>query len=152
MPDIRPISDLRSRFTEISRLAHESGEPIFLTKNGYGDLVVLSVEAYETLVQQAKFQNTPPPRKKTAANNQNRDILSPSKKPGKAEDVFINYIIRWTNWQAVTAGSAVSGDVVSQSKDWMWGSPTCGSDEAEEMPPYGAHPWKVCNIPISRTP
>lgn len=64
MPDIRPISDLRSRFTEISRLAHESGEPIFLTKNGYGDLVVLSVEAYETLVQQAKFQNTPPREKK----------------------------------------------------------------------------------------
>ena len=60
MPDIRPISDLRSRFAEISKLAHENGEPIFLTKNGYGDLVVLSVEAYEVLVRQAKNQNTPP--------------------------------------------------------------------------------------------
>ncbi len=63
MPDIRPISDLRSRFAEISRLAHEKNEPIFLTKNGYGDLVVLSVEAYEALVCQAKMQNvqnTPP--------------------------------------------------------------------------------------------
>ncbi len=60
MPDIRPISDLRSRFAEISKLAHENGEPIFLTKNGYGDLVVLSVEAYEVLVRQAKSPNTPP--------------------------------------------------------------------------------------------
>lgn len=61
MPDIRPISDLRSRFAEISRLAHQSGEPVFLTKNGYGDLVVLSVEAYQNLLNQIKMQNTPPP-------------------------------------------------------------------------------------------
>lgn len=60
MPDIRPISDLRSRFAEISRLAHQSGEPVFLTKNGYGDLVVLSVEAYQNLLNQIKMQNTPP--------------------------------------------------------------------------------------------
>lgn len=60
MPDIRPISDLRSRFAEISRLAHESGEPVYLTKNGYGDLVVLSIEAYQALLDQAKIQNTPP--------------------------------------------------------------------------------------------
>lgn len=69
MPDIRPISDLRSRFAEISKLAHENGEPIFLTKNGYGDLVVLSVEAYEVLVRQAKSPNTPPPRKLERNNN-----------------------------------------------------------------------------------
>jgi len=88
MPDIRPISDLRSRFAEISKLAHESGEPIFLTKNGYGDLVVLSVEAYETLIQQTKIQNTPPPAKKSTPNNRNKKQPPPFREPGKVETVF----------------------------------------------------------------
>ncbi|UOE93618.1 type II toxin-antitoxin system Phd/YefM family antitoxin [Alkalihalobacillus sp. LMS39] len=46
MPEIRPIKDLRNT-TEISELCHKSGEPIYITKNGYGDLVVMSMEAYE---------------------------------------------------------------------------------------------------------
>ena len=47
MPNIRPVSDLRNSFAEISREIHENGEPIFLTKNGYGDMVVMSMEAFE---------------------------------------------------------------------------------------------------------
>ena len=47
MPAIRSISDLRNRAREISRLCHETGEPVFITKNGEGDLVVLSVAAWE---------------------------------------------------------------------------------------------------------
>jgi prevent-host-death family protein len=47
IPKIRPVSDLRNKFTEISKEAHASGEPVFLTKNGRGDLVVMSMEAYE---------------------------------------------------------------------------------------------------------
>ena len=46
---IRPISDLRNNFTDISKTVHETNQPVFLTKNGYGDMVVLSVEAYENL-------------------------------------------------------------------------------------------------------
>ena len=46
MPNIRPISDLRNT-NEISELCHTSDEPIFITKNGYGDLVVMSIEHYE---------------------------------------------------------------------------------------------------------
>ena len=46
---IRPVSDLRNSFAEISKTVHESGQPVFLTKNGYGDVVVLSMEAYENL-------------------------------------------------------------------------------------------------------
>jgi len=46
MPQIRPITDLR-KTTEISELCHQSDEPIFITKNGYGDLVVMSIESYE---------------------------------------------------------------------------------------------------------
>ena len=46
---IRPISDLRNNFADISKTVHETNQPVFLTKNGYGDMVVLSVEAYENL-------------------------------------------------------------------------------------------------------
>lgn len=46
---IRPVSDLRNNFAEISRQVHETKEPVFLTKNGFGDMVVLSMEAYENL-------------------------------------------------------------------------------------------------------
>ena len=46
MPQIRPISDLRNT-NEISELCHSNNEPVFITKNGYGDLVVMSIEAYE---------------------------------------------------------------------------------------------------------
>lgn len=47
MPHIRPVSDLRNNFADISRTVHELAEPVFLTKNGYGDMVVMSIEAYE---------------------------------------------------------------------------------------------------------
>ena len=49
MKTIRPVSDLRNNFSEISRIVHETAEPVFLTKNGYGDMVVLSMEAFENL-------------------------------------------------------------------------------------------------------
>lgn len=47
MPSIRPISDLRNHFAEITRETQASKEPVFLTKNGVGSLVVMSMEAYE---------------------------------------------------------------------------------------------------------
>lgn len=46
MPEIRPIRDLRDT-TKISELCHQINEPVFITKNGYGDLVVMSMETYE---------------------------------------------------------------------------------------------------------
>lgn len=46
MPQILPIKELRNT-TEISRLCHEKNEPIFITKNGYGDMVLMSIETYE---------------------------------------------------------------------------------------------------------
>ena len=46
---IRPVSDLRNIFAEISKTVHETAQPVFLTKNGYGDMVVLSMEAFENL-------------------------------------------------------------------------------------------------------
>ena len=49
MPSIRSSTDLRNSYNEISAFCHESREPIFITKNGKGDLAVMSIEAYEAL-------------------------------------------------------------------------------------------------------
>ena len=46
MPQIVPIKELKNT-NRISQMCHETGEPIYVTKNGYGDLVVMSMEAYE---------------------------------------------------------------------------------------------------------
>ncbi|TCL37238.1 prevent-host-death family protein [Anaerospora hongkongensis] len=46
MPEIRPITDLRNT-NEISELCRKRQEPIFITKNGYGDMVIMSMETYE---------------------------------------------------------------------------------------------------------
>lgn len=48
MLNIRPISDLRNKFTEIENTV-SSGEPVYLTKNGYGTMVVMSIEQYSRL-------------------------------------------------------------------------------------------------------
>ena len=47
IPKIRSVSDLRNKFSDISRLVNESNEPVFFTKNGHGNMVVMSMEAYE---------------------------------------------------------------------------------------------------------
>ena len=49
MPVIKPISALRNKANEISNLAHESNEPIFITRNGEGDMVVMSIASYSKL-------------------------------------------------------------------------------------------------------
>ena len=48
MIQIRPVSDLRNKFPEIETIVN-SGNPVYLTKNGYGDMVVLSLEEYASL-------------------------------------------------------------------------------------------------------
>ena len=53
MPEIKPISFLRST-QEISELCHSMDSPVFLTKNGYGDLVIMSMAAYEKLITDEK--------------------------------------------------------------------------------------------------
>jgi prevent-host-death family protein len=54
MPIIRPISDLRNKFREISELVHKNPEPIFITRDGRGDMVVMSMATWE--LQQAKAE------------------------------------------------------------------------------------------------
>ena len=52
MPQIRPITDLRNT-NEISEICHARPEPVFITKNGYGDLVIMSMETYEAITETA---------------------------------------------------------------------------------------------------
>lgn len=56
MPQIRPITDLRNT-NEISDACHATKEPIFITKNGYGDLAVMSIETYERIVETQLLDN-----------------------------------------------------------------------------------------------
>ncbi|MCD7823612.1 MAG: type II toxin-antitoxin system Phd/YefM family antitoxin [Oscillospiraceae bacterium] len=49
MPTIRSSTDLRNHYNEISALCHETGEPVYITKNGKGDLVMISMEKYDEL-------------------------------------------------------------------------------------------------------
>lgn len=48
MIQIKPVSDLRNKFSDIEKIVNE-GEPVYLTKNGYGAMVVLSLDAYARL-------------------------------------------------------------------------------------------------------
>ncbi|KLU60722.1 hypothetical protein CEB3_c31050 [Peptococcaceae bacterium CEB3] len=50
MPRIQPSSALRNKYNEISEFCHRYGEPVYITKNGLGDLAVMSIETYEKLV------------------------------------------------------------------------------------------------------
>ena len=53
MIQIRPVSDLRNKFTDIEKTVN-NGEPVYLTKNGYGTMVVLSLNAYTQLVERVE--------------------------------------------------------------------------------------------------
>lgn len=50
MPSIKSSADLRNGYNEISTFCHTYNEPVFITKNGKGDLAVMSIETYERLV------------------------------------------------------------------------------------------------------
>ena len=53
---IKPVSDLRNNFTEISKIVHEEEQPVFLTKNGVGDMVVMSMEQYNQYAKMDSYK------------------------------------------------------------------------------------------------
>lgn len=77
---IRPVSDLRNNFADISKLVHETSQPVFLTKNGYGDMVVLSMEAYAALQLDSeiflKLQEAEREAALTAQRYSSKEVLS----------------------------------------------------------------------------
>ena len=54
MMHIRPVSDLRNKFTDIEKVV-QSGDPVYLTKNGYGAMVVLSLDAYSRMTEPEEY-------------------------------------------------------------------------------------------------
>lgn len=57
MPNIRSSTDLRNNYNEVSNFCRESQEPVFITKNGRGDLAVMSIENYELLCGKLELYN-----------------------------------------------------------------------------------------------
>ncbi|MCI9672744.1 MAG: type II toxin-antitoxin system Phd/YefM family antitoxin [Lawsonibacter sp.] len=55
MLHIRPVSDLRNKFPEIESTILQTGEPVYLTKNGYGSMVLLSLEQYAALTDDVEL-------------------------------------------------------------------------------------------------
>ncbi|MDR1088449.1 MAG: type II toxin-antitoxin system Phd/YefM family antitoxin [Coriobacteriales bacterium] len=49
MPLIKSSTDLRNHYNEVSTVCHDTGEPVFITKNGRGDLAVMSIDVFEDL-------------------------------------------------------------------------------------------------------
>lgn len=52
MINIRPVSDLRNKFPEVEETVINSNTPVFLTKNGYGTMVLMSIKQYSTLTDE----------------------------------------------------------------------------------------------------
>ena len=77
---IRPVSDLRNNFADISKTVHETAQPVFLTKNGYGDMVVLSMEAFENLqCEYFKLQEAEREAELTEQRYSSKDVLKAMK-------------------------------------------------------------------------
>lgn len=77
---IRPVSDLRNNFADVSKTVHETQQPVFLTKNGFGDMVVMSMEAFEKLQFEsevyAKLQEAEREAQVTNKRFSSKDVLS----------------------------------------------------------------------------
>ena len=87
MTQIRPVSDLRNKFSEIETLVAERQAPVFLTKNGYGSMVVMSLEMYDRLTDniEAKLDEADLQAKTDPTRYTHEDIFSSIRNQIKAK-------------------------------------------------------------------
>ena len=93
MINIRPVSDLRNKYPEIEELVIKEDEAVYLTKNGYGSMVVMSIEKYADLMKQidiekaleAKFGNV---NIEEILEEMDKEIENPNTKFVTHEEVF----------------------------------------------------------------
>ena len=89
MPNIKPISDLRNHFADISKTVHETAQPVFLTKNGHEDMVVMSMDAFEKLQFESevffKLQEAEREAELTDQRYSSKDVLKALKSALKGE-------------------------------------------------------------------
>ena len=78
MPIIKPSSDLRNNYNEISTICHKTNAPVYITKNGSGDLAVMSIKLYEYLTDRFELYKD---LEKGISSINNGDVY-------KAEEVF----------------------------------------------------------------
>jgi len=80
---IRPVSDLRNNFADISKTVHETSQPVFLTKNGFGNMVVMSMEAFQNMQFESevyfKLLEAEREAENTKARYSSRDVLKAMK-------------------------------------------------------------------------
>ena len=79
MPQIIPIKELK-KTSEISEMCHEADGPIYITKNGYGDMVIMSMENYEAVMRQLAIYRDIEISEKLIENGQTKDARSALKK------------------------------------------------------------------------
>lgn len=72
MPQIIPIKDLKNT-SEVSDMCHKAEEPIYITKNGYGDMVIMSMEIYENIMRQLSMYRDIEISEKQIENRQIKD-------------------------------------------------------------------------------
>ena len=75
MPKIIPIKALK-KTSEISEMCHEADGPIYITKNGYGDMVIMSMENYEAVMRQLAIYRDIEISEKQIENGQTKDARS----------------------------------------------------------------------------
>lgn len=84
MINIRPVSDLRNKYPEIEELVLKEDEPVYLTKNGYGSMVVMSIEKYSELMSQKEYDEYV----ENALDEADREAEDPNTKYYSHEEVF----------------------------------------------------------------
>jgi len=82
--NIRPVSDLRNKYPEIEELVLKKDEPVYLTKNGYGSMVVMSIEKYSELMSQKEYDEYV----ENALDEADREAEDPNTKYYSHEEVF----------------------------------------------------------------
>ncbi len=93
MINIRPVSDLRNKYPEIEELVLKENEEVYLTKNGYGTMVVMSLEKYSELIKEIELQNKLEERfgevdMEKVIDEMEREIEDPNTKFLTHEEVF----------------------------------------------------------------
>lgn len=84
MINIRPVSDLRNKYPEIEELVLKEDEAVYLTKNGYGSMVVMSLEKYSKLMSDKEYNDYI----ENALDEAEEDMNNPDTKYLTGEEVF----------------------------------------------------------------
>lgn len=94
--NIRPVSDLRNKFPEIEQCVLKENEAVYLTKNGYGSMVILSMERYKKLIKDERYNEYV----EHMLDEADRETADPNSKTYSHEEMF-DMIMRSLNGEKV---------------------------------------------------